>query len=270
MSQIEDNSTDDAVQVKQPRRGIYWLPNLFTTGTIFGGFYAIVAATQGRFEAAAIAIFFAGVMDGLDGRVARMTNTQSDFGMQYDSLADLIAFGMAPALILYEWQLKDMAAWGEAWGRLGWSASFIYVTAAAWRLARFNVQTGTSDKRFFQGLPSPAAAMLLVATMWVLLDVEWGDKTLAIFALVITFSGGLLMVSNVIYYSFKDLDAVKKVPFFVMPAALLAMATMIVGPVQILYTVFLTYVMSGPVMFAYRRIRLMQRRAERARQKKED
>lgn len=260
MSQIE----------KQPRRGIYWLPNLLTTGTIFGGFYAIVAATQGRFEAAALAIFFAMVMDGLDGRVARMTNTQSDFGMQYDSLADLVAFGMAPALILYEWQLKDMVAWGAAWGRLGWAACFIYVTAAAWRLARFNVQTGTADKRFFQGLPSPAAAVLLVATMWVLLDVQWADKTLAIFALFITFAGGLLMVSNVIYYSFKDLNAMKKVPFFVMPAALLAMVTIIVGPVQILYTVFLTYVMSGPIMFVYRRGRLMQRRAARAKSKNKE
>lgn len=255
---------------KQVKRGIYWLPNLFTTGTIFGGFYAIVAATQGRFEAAAIAIFFAGVMDGLDGRVARMTNTQSDFGMQYDSLADLIAFGMAPALILYEWQLKDMAAWGAAWGRLGWSASFIYVTAAAWRLARFNVQTATSDKRFFKGLPSPAAAVLLVATMWVLLEAQWADKTLAIFALFITFSGGLLMVSNVIYYSFKDLDAIKKVPYFVMPAILMVMATIIVSPAEILYTIFLTYVLSGPIMFAYRRLRLIQRRAERAKSHNKD
>lgn len=248
----------------QPRRGFYLLPNLFTTGTIVGGFYAIVAATQGRFEAAAIAIFVAMIMDGLDGRVARMTNTQSDFGMQYDSLADLVAFGMAPALILYEWQLKGMVEWGEQWGRLGWSACLIYVVAAAWRLARFNVQTGKSDKRFFMGLPSPSAAALMVGTMWVLLDAEWNPKYLTVFALVITFAGGVLMVSNVIYYSFKDLAAIKKVPFFFMPAILMAMATIIVSPAQILYTTFLTYVLSGPIMLAYRRIRLWRRRAQRA------
>lgn len=248
----------------QPRRGIYWLPNLFTTGTIVGGFYAIVAATQGRFEAAAIAIFVAMLMDGLDGRVARMTNTQSDFGMQYDSLADLVAFGMAPALILYEWQLKGMVEWGEQWGRLGWVASLTYVVAAAWRLARFNVQTGSTDKRFFVGLPSPSAAALLVGTMWALLHAQWEPKVLTGFVLVITFAGGLLMVSNVLYYSFKDLAAIKKIPFFVMPAILMVMATIIVSPAQILYTIFLTYILSGPIIYIYRRVRVIRRRLKRA------
>ncbi len=240
---------------KQPIKGIYLLPNIFTTGTIFGGFYAIVAATQGRFEAAAIAIFVAIFMDGMDGRVARMTHTQSDFGMQYDSLADMVAFGLAPALIIYEWQLKSLTGWGEQWGRLGWIAAFVYVACAALRLARFNVQTESADKRFFEGLPSPSAAVLMVGTMWVLLGLELPADMLAYIALGIAFFGGAMMVSNVNYYSFKDVGALKKVPFFVMPALILFIATVIISPAHILYTIFITYMISGPATSAFRMLR---------------
>lgn len=264
MSHIDNNDDSHKVVEKQRRKGIYLLPNLFTVGTIFGGFYAIVASTQGRFEAAAIAIFVAMVMDGLDGRVARLTNTQSDFGMQFDSLADMVSFGLAPALIIYEWQLKGMVEWGEAWGRFGWVAAFIYVAAAALRLARFNVQVESVDKRFFKGLPSPAAAILLVGSMWVLLSIELPANVLAYIALFITLAGGGLMVSNVTYYSFKDIDAIKKVPFFVMPAIILVLCAVIISPAHILYTVFLTYVVSGPCISIYRRVRLMRRRAKNA------
>ena len=261
------SNNDDINKVieKQRGKGIYLLPNLFTVGTIFGGFYAIVASTQGRFEAAAIAIFIAMVMDGLDGRVARLTNTQSDFGMQFDSLADMVSFGLAPALIIYEWQLKGMIEWGESWGRLGWVAAFIYVAAAALRLARFNVQVESADdKRFFKGLPSPAAAILLVGSMWVLLGVELSENALVYTSLVITLGGGTLMISNVTYYSFKDIDGLKKVPFFVMPAIILFLCAVIISPAHILYTVFLTYVISGPVISIYRQLGLMRSCAKNA------
>lgn len=251
---------------RQRRRGIYLLPNLFTTGTIFGGFYAIVAATQSRYEAAAIAIFIAMLMDGLDGRVARLTNTQSDFGTQYDSLADMVAFGLAPALIMYEWALHGLTEWGGQWGKLGWIAAFVYVAGAALRLARFNVQAGSSDKRFFKGLPSPAAAALLVGTMWVLHNFEFkgSDDAVPYIALAVTYLAGVLMVSNITYYSFKDFDAIKKVPFFVMPTVVFVMPFITLRPAIILYAIFLTYVLSGPVISSFRRVRLMRRRSMRS------
>lgn len=234
------------------RSSIYILPNLFTTGTLFGGFYAIIASTQGKFDAAAVAIFLAMVMDALDGRVARLTNTQSEFGMQYDSLADLIAFGLAPALVMYEWKLSGMTEWGGVLGRIGWCVAFIYVACAALRLARFNVQTDVIDKRFFNGLPSPSGAAFVVGTLVVLIDSTLSDITLTWIALLVTVLGGLLMVSNFTYYSFKDVEAIKKVPFFVMPVIILAMTTIALSPSNILYTIFLTYVCSGPYLSAYR------------------
>lgn len=234
------------------RSSIYILPNLFTTGTIFGGFYAIIAATQDQFGAAATAIFLAMVMDALDGRVARLTNTQSEFGMQYDSLADLVAFGLAPALVIYEWKLSGMSEWGLIIGRIGWCVAFIYVACAALRLARFNVQTEIIDKRFFNGLPSPSGAAFVMGTMVVLMDSTLSNQTLTIIALVATALGGLLMVSNFTYYSFKNVEALHKVPFFVMPVIILAMTTIALSPSNILYTIFLTYVCSGPYLSAYR------------------
>lgn len=234
------------------RSSIYILPNLFTTGTLFGGFYAIIASTQGKFDAAAVAIFLAMVMDTLDGRVARLTHTQSEFGMQYDSLADLVAFGLAPALVMYEWQLSGMTEWGLVSGRIGWCVAFIYVACAALRLARFNVQTDVIDKRFFNGLPSPSGAAFVVGTLVVLIDSTLSDRTLTWIALLVTALGGLLMVSNFTYYSFKNVEAIKKVPFFMMPVIILAMTTIALSPSNILYTIFLTYICSGPYLSLYR------------------
>lgn len=237
----------------QRRRGIYLLPNLFTTAALFAGFYAIVAATKGQFETAAIAIYVAMLLDGLDGRVARLTNTQSDFGAEYDSLADMISFGLAPALVMYEWVLSDM-------GKLGWLVAFIYTAAAALRLARFNTQVDTADKRYFQGLASPAAAAIVAGMVWV------GDiylpegPVLQYSSLVMTLVAGLLMVSNVRYHSFKGIDLKNKVPFMAMLVIVLVFVLVTYDPPSVLFSVFLIYALSGPVMTL---IQLRQHRAER-------
>src|SRR5574340_336242 len=180
------------------RRGIYILPNLFTTAALFAGFYAIVQAMNGRYEYSAVAIFIAMVFDGLDGRVARLTRTQSAFGAEYDSLSDMVSFGAAPALVVYEWALKCM-------GKLGWIAAFIYCAGAALRLARFNTMLGVQDKRYFQGLPSPAAASLVSGMVWVLLDLGYSGYDMRWYACVLTIFAGVTMVSSFRYYSFKDI-----------------------------------------------------------------
>ncbi|MEZ5477093.1 MAG: CDP-diacylglycerol--serine O-phosphatidyltransferase [Thiolinea sp.] len=252
-SENENNTT-------QQRRGIYLLPNLLTTAALFGGFYAIVAAMQGRFEVAAVAVFVAMVLDGLDGRVARMTNTQTEFGAQYDSLSDLVSFGLAPALIMYQWSLVHLRDWGPAWGKAGWLAAFIYAACAALRLARFNTQIGKTDKRFFIGLPSPTAAALMVGTVWVFHDLEFLGRNLQILAFLVTLSAGLLMVSNVSYYSFKDFDLRNKVPFVVMLGIVLAIALTMLDPPKVLFAFFLSYTLSGPGLWLSRRYRRMQRR----------
>ena len=189
------------------RRGIYLLPNLFTTAGLFAGFYGIVSAMNSQFESAAIAIFVAMIMDGLDGRIARLTNTQSDFGVEYDSLADMVSFGLAPALIVYQWALSGM-------GKLGWLAAFIYTASTALRLARFNTQAASVDKRFFQGLPSPAAAALVAGMIWLGETQELVEVTnLTIIAFPVTVLAGILMVSNIRFYSFKEVDLKGRVPF---------------------------------------------------------
>ena len=189
------------------RPGIYLLPNLFTTSALFAGFYSIIAAINGRFEAAAIAVFAAMILDGMDGRIARLTNTQSDFGTQYDSLSDMISFGLAPALLIYQWSLFNL-------GKVGWSAAFIYTAAAALRLARFNTQVANDDKRYFQGLASPPAAALIAGIVW--LGESIGipdDKANLLITLPVTVITGVLMVSNIRYHSFKQIDLKGKVPF---------------------------------------------------------
>jgi CDP-diacylglycerol--serine O-phosphatidyltransferase len=232
------------LQNTQPRmrdRGIYLLPNLFTTGALFAGFYAIVQAMNGRFEQAAIAILIAMVLDGLDGRVARMTHTQSAFGAEYDSLSDMVSFGVAPALVVYEFALQGM-------GKLGWIAAFVYCAGAALRLARFNTQLDTpTDKRFFQGLPSPAAAALIAGFVWVMVeysvpgqDVRWLAAALALFA-------GLTMVSNFKYYSGKEINLRKSVPFFVILLVVLAFILVSFSPPEVLFGVFVLYGASGYV-----------------------
>ncbi|MDX1590202.1 MAG: CDP-diacylglycerol--serine O-phosphatidyltransferase [Oleiphilaceae bacterium] len=225
---------------KVRRRGIYLLPNLFTTASLFSGFYAIVAASNGDFAPAAIAIFVSMVLDGLDGRVARMTNTQSRFGEEYDSLADMVAFGVAPGLVAFFWILNGL-------GKLGWVVTFIYVAGAALRLARFNTQIGSVDKRYFVGLPSPAAAALVAGLIWCF---HWLEPSLplAVATVVAVGSVGVLMVSNILYYSGKDLDLKGRVPFAAILLVVLGFAVVALQPAMVLFIGFLIYGLSGPAM----------------------
>ena len=224
------------------RRGIYLLPNLFTTAGLFAGFYGIVSGMNSQFEAAAIAIFVAMVMDGMDGRIARLTNTQSDFGVEYDSLADMVSFGLAPALIVYQWALSGM-------GKLGWLAAFVYAASTALRLARFNTQAASEDKRFFQGLPSPAAAALVAGMIWLGESQEFVDvANLTIIAFPITVLAGILMVSNIRYYSFKEIDFKDRVPFVGIILLVLLFVFIASEPPLVLATIALVYAISGPVM----------------------
>lgn len=240
------------------RRGIYLLPNLLTTAGLFGGFYAIVAAMDNHFEQAAIAIFIAMVLDGLDGRVARMTNTQSEFGAEYDSLADMVSFGMAPALVMFQWALQGM-------GKIGWLAAFVYVAAAALRLARFNTQVAVADKRYFQGLASPAAAAVVAGAVWVGNDYQLSGPVLNWGAIVLTILAGVLMVSNVRYYSFKTLDLKGKVPFVAMLVVVLIFVLISIDPPQVLWSVFVLYGLSGPVLTASLLVRHRRMREEKRR-----
>jgi CDP-diacylglycerol---serine O-phosphatidyltransferase len=240
------------LQPAKPRRkGIYALPTLFTLAALFGGFYAIVMAMDGRFQSAAIGVFCAMVLDSLDGRVARMTNTQSAFGEQMDSLSDMVSFGAAPALISYEWALRGL-------GSVGWFAAFVYCACASLRLARFNVNTSVVDKRYFQGLPSPAAAALIAGFIWLMADLgiaaanlKWVMFALALFA-------GLTMVTNVPYYSFKDINFKKSVPFIVVVLIALGIAIITIHPPIVLFSIFVAYGLSGYVVYGYRKTKGMQ------------
>lgn len=231
------------------RQGIYLLPNLFTTAALFAGFYAIIAGMRGNFEAASIAIFFAMVLDGLDGRVARLTNTASKFGAEYDSLSDMVSFGVAPALVVYSWGLSDL-------GKFGWSVAFIYVACAALRLARFNTQIEVADKAWFTGLASPAAAAGVAATVWVANDVGWVGSELplqvAVLAAILTGIAGILMIANIPYYSFKTIDMHGRVPFAVVIGVVLIFGLVTVDPPRILLGAFLLYAISGPLMLLRR------------------
>ena len=226
------------------RRGIYLLPNLFTTGVLFCGFFAIVQAMNGRFEAGAIAIFVAMVLDGMDGRVARWTNTQSEFGAQYDSIADMVAFGAAPGLVAYIWVLKDL-------GTLGWIGAFIYCAGAGIRLARFNANITVVDSRYFQGLPSPSGAAVMTGLVWFLVDfgirpadwVAYGVWFVAVFA-------GVTMVSNVPFWSFKEVNWKKRVPLWVILACVIAISVVAWRPSLVLWALFMSYAVSGYVMWA--------------------
>jgi len=244
---------DDHALAEQPRprrKGIYILPNLFTLAALFAGFYAIVMAMNGRFEQAAIGIFSAAVLDSLDGRVARMTNTQSAFGEQMDSLSDMVSFGAAPALIVYEWALKGLGRWG-------WIAAFVYCAGAALRLARFNTNIGVVDKRFFQGLPSPAAAALIIGFIWVMDDAGWTGASkiewLAWCTFALTLYAGLTMVTNVPFYSFKDVSFKHTVPFIVIVAIALGIAIINIHPPVVLFALFAVYGLSGYVVYVYKK-----------------
>jgi CDP-diacylglycerol--serine O-phosphatidyltransferase len=243
---------DDVQPVRHRRKGIYILPNLFTLAALFGGFYAIVMAMNGRFEQAAIGIFLAAVLDSLDGRVARMTNTQTAFGEQMDSLSDMVSFGAAPALIMYEWALKGLGRWG-------WIAAFVYCAAAALRLARFNTNIGVVDKRYFQGLPSPAAAALIIGFIWVMDDAGWTNAwqilELRWIAFAFTLYAGLTMVTNVPFYSFKDVSFKRSVPFIVIVAIALSFAVITVHPPTVLFALFCVYGFSGYAVYAWRKMK---------------
>lgn len=226
-------------------RGIYLLPNAFTTAALFCGFYATVMAMNQRFEHAAWAIFIAMILDGLDGRIARLTNTQSEFGAQYDSLSDMVSFGAAPALVIYEWSLRGL-------GKLGWIAAFVYCAGAALRLARFNTNIEVVDKRFFQGMPSPAAAAMVAGLILLMTDLEVSGSRMSWMSWGIALFAGLTMVSNVPYYSFKDVNFRKSVPFIVVFLIALALALVSIDPPKVLMPIFVLYGLSGYAVFFWR------------------
>ncbi|WP_119153453.1 CDP-diacylglycerol--serine O-phosphatidyltransferase [Caldimonas tepidiphila] len=250
MNSADDPRNDDAPPPRPRRKGIYILPNLFTVAALFGGFYAIVMAMNGRFEQSAIGIFAAMVLDSLDGRVARMTNTQSTFGEQMDSLSDMVSFGAAPALVIYVWALQGL-------GKPGWIAAFVYCACAALRLARFNTNIAVVDRRFFQGLPSPAAAALVIGLVWVMDDLGYKQvhelDWLAWTAFGFTLYAGLTMVTNAPFYSFKDVSFKRTVPFIVIVAIALAFAVISFHPPLVLFAVFMVYGVSGYVVYAWRK-----------------
>jgi len=247
---LSENTEAASPQEKErkPPKGIYMLPNLVTLAALFGGFYAIVMAMNGRFDLAALGVFCAMVLDGLDGRIARMTNTQSAFGEQMDSLADMVSFGAAPALIAYEWALRGLGRWG-------WIAAFVYCACAALRLARFNVNTAVVDKRFFQGLPSPAAAALVVGFLWLMIELEVSGPTVAWPMFVMCLYAGLTMVSNVPFYSFKDLQMRRSVPFVVIVLIVLAIGVVNIHPPTVLFGTFMLYGLSGYAVYGWRKAR---------------
>ena len=242
---------DDDLVGRKRRKGIYILPTLFTLSALFGGFYAIVMAMNGRIDQAAIGVFCAMVLDSLDGRVARMTNTQSAFGEQMDSLSDMVSFGAAPALIAYVWGLTSLGRWG-------WIGAFVYCACAALRLARFNVNTAVVDKRFFQGLPSPAAAALVAGFIWLMndagidgFDVRWITFALMLFA-------GLTMVTNVPFYSFKDISMKRSVPFAVIVLVALGIAVINIHPPTVMFALFVMYGLSGYAVYGWRKTKGLQ------------
>ena len=232
-------------------RGIYLLPNLFTTGALFSGFYAIIAAAQGRIEAACVAVFVSAVLDGLDGRVARLTNTQSEFGVQYDSLADLVSFGMAPALVMYHWSLFALKLDGPTLGKIGWLAAFLYAACAAVRLARFNSQVEQVDKRWFIGLPSPAAAAVMASVVWTAHSLGLDGESLRYLAMAVTVVLGVLMVSRLRYPSFKGGrkgPGADRVPFLAVPIVIAAIIGVMIDPPKVLLAVFTLFALTGPLI----------------------
>ena len=239
------------VLTRKRRKGIYILPNLFTLAGLFGGFYAIVMAMNGRFDQAAIGVFCAMVLDSLDGRVARMTNTQSAFGEQMDSLSDMVSFGAAPALIAYIWALTSLGRWG-------WIAAFVYCACAALRLARFNVNTAVVDKRFFQGLPSPAAAALVAGFIWLMTEAGVDGNEVRWITFALTLYAGLTMVTNVPFYSFKDVSLKRSVPFAVIVLIALGIAVINIDPPTVMFGLFVIYGLSGYVLYGWRKAKGQQ------------
>lgn len=243
LGEYEEEESIDGRTVKS--KGVYILPNLFTTAGLFSGFYAIIQATNGEFEKAAIAIFVAMIMDILDGRIARLINAQSAFGAQYDSLSDMVSFGLAPALVMFSWALSPL-------GKFGWAVSFIYVAGAALRLARFNTQVGVADKRYFTGLASPAAAAILASLVWI--GSDWGfindhlTTAMRIFAAIVTALTGFLMVSNIRYHSFKGFDLKGRVPFAAIILVMIVFSIVVINPPTVFLILLVIYGLSGPLL----------------------
>lgn len=244
---------------KRPSRGIYLLPNLFTTSALFAGFYSVIAATNNDYRSAGIAIIVAMVLDGFDGRVARMTNTTTAFGAEYDSMADMISFGMAPAFLVYSWSLSSLTE--AQYGQLGWVIAFVYTACCGLRLARFNVAVGTADKRFFQGLACPSAAAVLASFVWVMTEMGTTGPESVVLVSVMTLFCGMAMVSTFTYYSFKDLGASRKVPFAMLLGLLLLFVVTAVDPGKMILIASVVYALSGPVYYLFRVYRKRNRQA---------
>lgn len=245
------------------RKGVYLLPNALTTGALFAGFYSIISGINGHYTAGAIAVVVAGVLDGLDGRLARMTNTQSEFGVQYDSLSDLISFGLAPALLVFNWSLASLSELGPTAGKLGWLAAFLFVSCAALRLARFNTQVGVEDKRYFQGLASPAAAGLLVASVWFCTDRAIPGEAVRWVIWLETVVLGLLMFSRIRYFSGKRWPSGDRIPMYMLVLVVLIFVLLAIDPPAVLMTIGLIYVGSGVVITLLGRYQWRSRRERR-------
>jgi len=240
---------------EEGRRGIYLLPNLLTTACLFSGFYAIVAAIDGNFERAAVAVFVAMVFDGLDGRVARLTHTETLFGKEFDSLADMVAFGLAPAIVCYQWGVARIAEYGTAWGRFGWVAAFFYAASAAMRLARFNARAATADKRYFEGLPSPSAAAIVAAFVWLAHKYSIEGLPGLTLAFMVTASAGALMVSRFSYRSFKDRAAGERVRYSGLLLVPVVFALIALDPPLVLFALFGSFALSAPLVWLWRKAR---------------
>jgi CDP-diacylglycerol--serine O-phosphatidyltransferase len=266
---LENEHQQPKKLARMRRRGIYLLPNLMTTAALFAGFYSIVAAIDGNFVKACVAHYIAMLFDGLDGRLARLTNTESDFGKEYDSLSDMVAFGLAPAIVIYQWGLERLAEYGWVWGKLGWLAAFFYAVAAAMRLARFNTYHGKADKRFFEGLPSPPAASLIIGMVWLGTDLGWSGGAALAAAFVITATAGALMVSRFAYSSFKEISVSGRISFTYALALPLIFIMIAVNPPMVLFLLALVYACSGPGFTLWRRHKRQTRRAASAENRKE-
>jgi CDP-diacylglycerol--serine O-phosphatidyltransferase len=255
---------DAPIELRPPRRGAYLLPNLLTTGCLFSGFYAVVAAIDKNFAPAGMAVFVAMIFDGLDGRIARLMRTETAFGKEYDSLADMVAFGLAPAIVTYQWGVVRIAEYGREWERFGWLAAFFYCVAAALRLARFNARSASADKRYFEGLPSPSAAAVVAAFVW--FSSGWREPGLVglIAAFLVCVTAGLLMVSSFSYPSFKQFDMDRRIKRAYMIIVPLFFVLIAIDPPTMLLSMFATYALSAPVLWAARRIRRALRGAPAA------
>lgn len=226
---------------KESHSGIYLLPNLLTTASLFAAFYSLVASMKGQYEAAIVAMFIGMIADGLDGRIARLTNTQTEFGAQYDSLSDMVTFGVAPSLLLYNLTLSYL-------GKFGWLVAFVYTAAVALRLARFNTQLETADKKFFQGLPCPPAAAVMASFAWLCYQNEWQNMFISVLTAVLALFASVLMVSNLRYYSFKEIDFKGKVPFLYILVMIILFVAIAANPAIVLFVSFTLYALSGPIL----------------------